>query len=222
MFKTGNSSIDYLLVVIIFLPLFSALLIFGRKLYLQEPLNFLLIVCLLSFFKGLLELTYPLTKENLYIINKIFSLILLLLLVPCFRPRLNARYRYILDILLTALLTLAITYWSLVDWERPSPGIDTLLNAFLGMVILVSLPTIIRTSSLQIFRSPLFWIGSGTLFYILLYLLLEGIGCCRPLPSPPDPEKRLFLLLADLVKYSFYLIAASATKPSSAALPRTQ
>jgi hypothetical protein len=222
MFKTGNSSIDYLLVVIIFLPLLPALLIFGRKLYLQEPLNFLLIVCLLSFFRGLLELTYPLTSENQYVINKIFSLILLLLLVPCFRPHLSARYRHILDILLSALLTLAITYWSLMDWERPSPGIDALLNVFLGMLILVSSPMVIRTGSLQIFRSPLFWIGSGTLFYILLYLLLEGIGsCCRPLTSPPDPEKRLFLLLADLVKYSFYLIAAISTKPSLE-LPRTQ
>jgi len=221
MFKTGNSSIDYLLIVIIFLPLFPALLIFGRKLYLQEPLNFLLIVCLLNFLRGLLELTYPLTRENQYVINKIFSLILLLLLVPCFRPPLNARYRYILDILLSALLTLSITYWSLMDWGKPGPDIDALLNGFLGMLILVSLPMIIRTSSLQIFRSPLFWIGSGTLFYILIYLLLEGIGCCRPGTSPPDPEKRLFLLLADGVKYSFYLIAVIATKPAPAP-PRTQ
>lgn len=222
MFKTGNSSTDYLLLVIIFLPLLPALLIFGRKLHLHEPLNFLLIVCLLSFLRGILVLTYLPTRENQYIINKIFSLILLLLLVPCFRPYLNARYRYILDILLSATLTLAITYWSLTDWIRPSPGVDTLLNVFLGILILISLPVIIRTSSLQIFRSPLFWIGSGTLFYILLYLLLEGIGsCCRPVASPPDPEKRLFLLLADLVKYSFYLIAVIVTKPSPA-LPRTQ
>ena len=222
MFKTGNSSIDYLLIVIIFLPLFPALLIFGRKLYLQEPLNFLLIVCLLSFFRGLLELTYPLTRENQYVVNKIFSLILLLLLVPCFRPHLNTRYRYMLDILLSALLTLVITYWSLMDWGKSSPGIDALLNVFLGMLILTSLPMIIRTGSLQIFRSPQFWIGIGTLSYILLYLLLEGLGsCCRPIASPPDPEKRLFLLLADLVKYSFYLIAAISTKPSPAP-PRTQ
>ena len=222
MFKTGNSSIDYLLIVIIFLPLFPALLIFGRKLYLQEPLNFLLIVCLLSFFRGLLELTYPLTREDQYVINKIFSLILLLLLVPCFRPHLITRYRHMLDILLSALLTLAITYWSLMDWEKPSPGIDALLNVFLGMLILTSLPMIIRTGSLQIFRSPQFWIGIGTLSYILLYLLLEGLGsCCRPIASPPDPEKRLFLLLADGIKYSFYLIAAISTKPSPA-LPRTQ
>src|SRR5258708_6493620 len=215
MFKTGNSSMDYLLMVIIFLPLIPALVIFGRKLYLQEPLNFLLIVCLLSFFRGLLELTYPLTRENQYLINKIFSLILLLLLVPCFRTNLNIRYRYMLDILLSALLSLVITYWSLMGWEKPSPAIDVVLNVFLGVLILVSLPVVIRTGALQVFRSPLFWIGGGTLFYILLYLLLQGIGsCCRPVPPSPDPEQLLFLLLAELIKYSFYLIAALATKPS--------
>lgn len=208
---------DYLLIVVIFLPLLPVLFIFGRKLYLQEPLNFLLIVCLLSFFRGLLELAYPLTRENQYLINKIFAVILLLLFVPCFRA--NLPYRYILDLLLSAILSLAITYWSLTGWEKPSPAIDALLNSFLGILILVSLPAVIRTGALQIFRSPLFWIGGGTLFYILLYLLLEGIGCCQPVTSPPDPDKRLFLLLADLVKYSFYLIAALATKPS-VVLPR--
>jgi hypothetical protein len=221
MFKTGNSSLDYLLVVITFLPLTAALLLFGRKLYLQEPLNFLFIVCLFGFFQGVLELTYPLSRENQYVIDKVFSLILLLLLVPCFRINLNIRYRYVLDILLSALLSLAVTYWSLKGWEKASPAIDALLNGFLGSLILASLPGVIRTGALQVFRAPLFWIGGGTLFYILLYLLLEGIGCCRPLASPPDPDKRLFLLLAALVKYLFYLTAALSTKPSLA-LPRRQ
>lgn len=216
MFKTGNSSIDYLQVVIIFLPLLPALLIFGRKLYLQEPLNFLLIICLLSFLRGLLELTNTLTWENQSIVNKVFSLILLLLLVPCFRPQLNDRYRHTLDILLSALLTLAISYWSLMGWETPSHGINILLNGFLGVLILMSLPIVVRAKSLQIFRSPLFWMGSGTLFYVLLYLLLEWVGsCCRPISAAPDPEKRLFLLISDLVKYSFYLIAVFSTKPFS-------
>src|ERR1700748_2018108 len=102
MFKTGNSSIDYLLVFIISLPLLPALLIFGRKLYLQEPLNFLLIICLLSFFRELLILTSPQTREDQYVINKIFSLCLLLVLIPCFRANLTTRYRYMLDILLSS------------------------------------------------------------------------------------------------------------------------
>ena len=221
MFKTtGNSSMDYLGMVITFLPLVPALLIFGRRAYLQEPLNFLLIVCLLSFFRGMPEMFYTLTTENQLILNKVFSLTLLLLLVCCFRADLNARYRYGTDVLLSAIIAAAITYWCLKGWGQPCPGIDVLLNSFLGGLILLSLPAIIRTGALQVFRSPLFWIGGGTLFYILLYLMLEGIGsCCRPVALPPDPDKRLFLLLANGVRYLFYLAAAVATKPSPAHPP---
>jgi len=212
----GNSSMDYLLMVITFLPLVPALIIFGRRTYLQEPLNFLLIVCLLSFFKGMPEMIYPLSKENQIVINKIFSLALLLLLVCCFRTILSTRYRWGMDMLLSALLASAIMYWFLRGWVNPSPGIDVLLNSFLGGLILVTMPSIIRVGALQVFGSPLFWIGGGTLFYILLYLMLEGIGsCCRPVALPPDPDKRLFLLLAEGIKYLFYLAAAIATKPFS-------
>ncbi len=137
-----------------FLPLMPALLIFGRKLYLQEPLNFLLIICLLGFFKGFLELAYPLTKESQYTIDKIFSLILFLLLVQCFRANLSTRYRYGVDVLLSAVVSAAISYWVLKGWENVSPIIDILLNVFLGSMIMVSLPAIIRTGALQIFRSP--------------------------------------------------------------------
>ncbi len=216
MLKTGNSFTDYLVLVITFLPLVPALLIFGRKLHLQEPLNFLLILCLLGFFKGLLEVTYSLTKEDQSITNKIFPLAQLLLLIQCFRTGLNTKVRYILDILLAALLSAVITYWSLKGWENASPAVDTLLTGFLGVVILVSLPAIIRTGALLVFRSPLLWIGGGTLFYILLDLLVEGIAsCCRLTTSASDPDKQLFLLLADLVKYLLYLVAVLAiTKPS--------
>lgn len=204
-----------LAIVIAFLPLFSALLIFGRKLYLQEPLNFLLTICLLSFFKGMLDLYYPLTKENEYVISKLFSLALLLLLVPCFRPDFTGRSRYILDLSLAALLSFAITSWTLLGWNKAIPAIDAILNTYIALLILASLPMVIRNGALQVLQAPRFYIGGGTLFYILLYLLLEGLGsCCRPIASPPDPDKHLFVLLAEGVKYIFYAAAAVLTRPS--------
>jgi hypothetical protein len=209
-----------LAIVIAVLPLLSALLIFGRRLYLQEPLNFLLTISLLSFFKGMLDLCWPLTKENQYVLSKLFSLALLLLLVPCFRPAFNNRSRYMLDITLTALLSFAITAWSLMGWTKAIPAIDTTLNVFVALLILTSLPTVIRNGALGVLQSPRFYIGTGTLFYILLYLLVEGIGsCCRPLASPPDPDKHLFVLLAEGVKYLFYAAAAALTRPSPAPSP---
>jgi hypothetical protein len=204
----------FLAIVIDFLPLMTALLIFGRKLYLQEPLNFLLTICLLSFFKGILELTYPLTRENQYVIGKLFSLALLLLLIPCFRPDFTGRNRYMLDLSLSALLSFAITAWFLTGWETPNPAIDAILNSFMALLILASLPMIIRNGALQVLQAPRFYIGAGTLFYILLYLLLEGIGCCRPAATAPDTDKHLFVLLAEGVKYLFYAAAAALTRPS--------
>lgn len=204
-----------LAIVIAVLPLSTALLIFGRKLYLQEPLNFLLTICLLSFFKGMLDLYYPLTKENQYVISKLFSLALLLLLVPCFRPDFTSRNRYMLDLSLAALLSFAITSWTLMGWNKANPAIDAILTIFLGLLILTSLPMVIRNGALQVLQAPRFYIGGGTLFYILLYLMLEGLGsCCRPVASPPDPDKHLFVLLAEGVKYLFYAAAAMLTRPS--------
>jgi len=204
-----------LAIVITCLPLLSALLIFGRKLYLQEPLNFLLTICLLSFFRGMIELGWPLTKENQYIINKLFSLALLLLIVPCFRPDLNGRNRYMFDLSLAALLSFTITCWSLLGWNKANPAIDVTLNTFLALLILASLPAVIRNGALHVLQAPRFYIGTGTLFYIFLYLLLEGIGsCCRPLTSPPDPDKHLLVLLAEGVKYLLYAAAAGLTRPS--------
>ncbi|MBS1604127.1 MAG: hypothetical protein JST42_15770 [Bacteroidetes bacterium] len=209
-----------LAIVITVLPLLSALLIFGRKLYLQEPLNFLLTICLLSFFRGMLELAWPLTnwpltKENQFIITKLFSLALLLLLVPCFRPDLNGRNRYLLDLSLTALLSFAITCWSLLGWNKANPAIDAIFNTFLALLILASLPAVIRNSALHVLQAPRFYIATGTLFYIFLYLLLEGIGfCCRPAASPSDTDQHFFVLLAEGVKYLFYTAAAALTRPS--------
>ena len=204
-----------LAIVITVLPLLSALLIFGRKLFLQEPLNFLLTICLLSFFRGMLDLGLPLTKENQYVLSKLFSLALLLMLIPCFRPDFTGRSRYMLDLSVAALLSFTITAWSFMGWSKANPAIDATLNIFLAILILASLPTVIRNGSLQVLQAPRFYIGAGTLFYILIYLLLEGIGaCCRPIASPPDPDKHLFVLLAEGVKYLFYAAAAVLTRPS--------
>jgi hypothetical protein len=208
MYKTGNSFTDYLLLGITFLPLLPALLIFVRKLYGQEPFNFLVVICLLCFLRSFTGLAYPLTQENQYLTNKIFGLLLFLFFILAFRTNLNEKLRYGLNLFLTAFLSVLFTYWSLKGWGGASPVTDMLLNGFLAVTIGISLATIMRADDLGVFRSPLFWMAGGTLFYILLSLLLEGVGtCCRPLAGPPDPEKRLFLGIADLVRYLSYLAA---------------
>ena len=64
MYKTGNSFTDYIFWGITFLPLLPALLILVRRLYGQEPFNFLAVICLLSFFQSLLGMAYPVQAKD--------------------------------------------------------------------------------------------------------------------------------------------------------------
>jgi hypothetical protein len=207
MIKTGNPFTDFLFTAIVFLPLIPVLLIIGRKLYLEEPLNFLAIICLLGFLETISD-AYPLVRTDQHILHKVFVVLQFLLLVQAFRTNLGSKVQYGLTILLTALLSIALTYWSVKGWGLGSPESDVLFNLFLAGVIGVSGPAVIRTHQLQIFRSPLFWMEAGTLFYISLSLMLLWIGpCCQILDGPQDPEKRLLLVLADAVRYLLYITA---------------
>ncbi len=207
MIKTGNPFTDYLFTLILFLPLIPVLLIFGRKLYLEEPLHFLTLICLLGFLNGI-QGVYPLASGSPNLIHKIFSLLLFLLLFQSFSANLVKNTRWILTILLAALLSGTLTYWSVKGWTLASPESDTLLNISLVGVIALSGPALIRSRPLQIFQSPLFWMEAGTLFYILLSLLMEWIGpCCQPDSLTPDPEKRVLLNLADGLRWLFYTLA---------------
>ncbi|GGB22722.1 hypothetical protein [Puia dinghuensis] len=211
MVNPGNTFTDYLLLGITFLPLLPALLIFVRKLYGQEPLNFLVVICLLCFLRGIIGLAYPLTQVNQFIINKIFTLLLFLFFVLAFRSNLNGKIRYGLSLLLTALLSILFTYWSLKGWDGSSQATEILLNSFLAVLIGISLHAILHNDELGVFHSPLFWMEGGTLFYILLSLMLEGVGNSgHPEVVPSDAEKRLFLGLADLVRYLAYIAAVYA------------
>lgn len=207
MIKTGNPFTDFLFTAIVFLPLIPVLLIIGRKLYLEEPLNFLAIICLLGFLEGISG-AYPLVKTDQHILHKVFVVLLFLLLVQAFRSNLGRKVQYGLTILLTALLSITLTWWSVRGWGLASPEADMLFNLFLAGVIGISGPAVIRTHQLQIFRSPLFWMEAGTLFYISLSLLMQWIGpCCQALEGAQDPEKRLLLALADAVRYLLYITA---------------
>jgi hypothetical protein len=214
MFKTGNSFMGYFLMVTTFLPLVPVILVFLRRIYLKEPFHFLMIICLLGFLDGLIRVSPSLNIDNQYIVHYAFSLLLFLLFVQLFKPYLGTSLKYLLSIFLAAFLSAIITYGTVKGWGvRPFP-IDILLSCALSAIILLALPSIVQAGQLQVFRSPLFWIAGGTLFYLLLFLLLEWIGpCCLPFTPPLDQEKMLFLSIADLVRYLLYVVAGLTYRP---------
>jgi hypothetical protein len=208
MFNTGNSFSDYFLLGVNFLPLFPVLLIIVRRFYGQEPFNFLAVICLLCFLRGFTDLAHSRTRETRDPTHEVLTLLLFVFFVLAFRSNLGGKLRYGLNLFLTALFSILVTFWSQKGWDGGSPMTGMVLNGFLAVLICLSLPIVIRTDELGVFHSPLFWMESGTLFYICLSLLLEGLGiCCRPLADPLDPEKRLLLGLADMIRYLAYIAA---------------
>jgi peptidoglycan/LPS O-acetylase OafA/YrhL len=190
-----------------FLPLIPLLLIFGRKLYGQEPFSYLAVICLLSFLEGI-TIAYSPVQPDLAILHKIFAILLFLLLIQAFRGSLGTKAQYGLSILLAALVSGLLTYWSVTHWDTDSPGADILLNLVLAAVLAVSGFVIVNDSELRIFRSPLFWIGAGTLFYMIISGLVQEIAeWCQPQVPMQYGEKKLFLNIADGVRYLFYIIA---------------
>ncbi|HEY4335195.1 MAG TPA: hypothetical protein VGM89_04840, partial [Puia sp.] len=172
------------------------------------PYHFLAVICLLCFFQDMLSLVYPRPEAHLYVAGRVLSLLLFVFSFLLFRSNLGGRLRYSLNLLLSALVSSLCTYWTLKGWGEASLVIDLLLSGVLILLLAISLRKIFRNDELGVFRHPLFWIEGGTLFYLLLFLLLEGMGKSGQAAAfAPDPEKRLFLGLASLVRYCSYLVA---------------
>ena len=118
----------------------------------------------------------------------------LILLTQLFKPLLSRKTKDLLNILLVAFLSAIITYFSLEGWslDLSRRWIPFRMALHHRHDQLVSLPPLMKATNLRIFQSPLFWIAGGTLFYFLIFTLLEWVGpCCLPAPRTLPPEKML-------------------------------
>lgn len=198
---TGNSFIDYLFIAITFLPLIPAVLTLFSN-FGKEPFNLILIICLVNFLRDLPTHLHMLTPPDQAVLNNICYPIELFLFARLFRPILTRPARSILTIILVAFLSSLLTWLAVKGFGNSNPGLETLKNGVLLGVILLSLPPIVRSKDLDVFRSPLFWMAGGTLFYLLIILLLEWLSS-----TSPSSENYLFLCLTAFVRYTLYTLA---------------
>jgi hypothetical protein len=203
MFKPGSNFTDYLFIAITFLPLLPAMFILFQKSFGKEPLNLLLIVCLVNFIRDLPIHLYMLNEGDQNIINNVCYPIELILLARLFRATLIKPLREGLTIILVAFLSSLLTWLSIKGWGKDNTILEIIQNAVLIGVVLLSLPSLVRAKGLDIFRSSLFWIAGGTLFYLLIGLLLRLVNPCCPL----NAEGKILLSLATLIRYSLYMLA---------------
>jgi hypothetical protein len=206
--STGTQFANTFFLIIMLLPLAPVLLVFLSGKYDAEPLNFLVLVCLLDLMKGLSDRLSILNTDNQHVIINIVSLLEWVALIQLFKTSMSPFVRRGLNIFLVAFLSSLLTYFFLEGWERHSPVLDTLEGGVMIGVIIVSILPLIRHRMLQIFRSPLFWIAGGTLFYLLLFILVEWAGpCCQPGTDMPTAENSILLSIAGLIRYGLYFQA---------------
>jgi len=203
MFKPGNSFADYLFIAITFLPLLPAALLLFQKSFGKDTLHLLLIICLVDFIRDLPVHLQMLSEDNQSVINNVCYPIELTLLALLFRPILVKPLRDGLTIILVAFLSSLFTWLTIKGWENNGLYLQILQNAMVIGIILLSLPPLVRSKGLDIFRSPLFWIAGGTLFQLLIILMLKWIN-----PScGSNAEDKIFLSIAALIRYSLYTLA---------------
>lgn len=204
MFTAGNSFADYLFITITFLPLLPAILILFQKSFGKGPLSLLLIICLVSFIRDLPIHLHMLNSEGQTVLRNVCFPIELVLLARLFIPPLAKPLREAVTIILVALLSSMLTWLCIKGWENGTAGLEILQNMLLIGPILLSLPYLVRTKGLEIFRSSLFWIAGGTLFYLIILLLLQGLNAGSTLTA----EDKIVLSIASLIRYSLYVLAA--------------
>jgi len=211
MFKPGNSFADYLFITVTFLPLLPAIFILFQKNFGKSPLDILLIICLVNFIRDLPIHLYMLNWEGQNILNNVCYPIELILFARLFRTTLLKPLREGLTVILVAFLSSMLTWLSIKGWENDTPVLEIIQYSILIGTILPSLPFLVRSKGLDIFRSSLFWIAGGTLFYLFILLLLKWANPGGQL----NAEDKIFLSLAALIRYSLYMLAALPGRDSA-------
>ena len=167
-------------------------------------MDLLLIICLVSFIRDLPIHLYMLNREGQHILNNVCYPIELILLARLFRTTLVKPLREGVTITLVAFLSSMLTWLFIKGWENNAPGLEIIQSGILIGMILLSLPSLVRAKGLDIFRSSLFWIATGTLFYLIILLLLKWANPSGIL----NAEDKIFQSIAALIRYSLYLLAA--------------
>ncbi len=210
MFKTGNSLIDAFSLAVAFLPLLPVLIILLKRIYREEALNFLMLLCLINFIPGFTLQLLEVPDAGKAFIENIFSLLELLILVQIFKPVLPARSKEIVNILAIAFLSAMITFYLLRGISAQKIMPQGLQSGIIIAITLLALASIIKSDNMQVLRYPLFWIATGTLFYFsTLFLISFAHWCCIPQGRHAGRDKLVLLNVAALARYFFYILAAA-------------
>jgi hypothetical protein len=214
--QTGNFFIDNFSQVCIFLPLLPVILIFFRRIYDFEALNFLMIFCLLNFLKGVLLLIPGQLTINRNITYNIFALAELVILLLVLRTLLKGKLRNIFSSFMVVFLSSLLTFYFLKGIAPKREYLEEIQEGIILLFSLLGLFELIEEDNLKIFQSPLLWIIMGTIFYFSISLLVRSIDSLSASARQSSRvANELILDIASLARYIFYLLAGWLYQPAS-------
>lgn len=207
--QTGYIFTDILSIVSIIFPLLPAGIIFIKKTYRHETLNFLMILCLLNFVKNFLLFAPPLNTASLTVIKSIFALLEFVILIQIFSQVLPEKIKMIANILLVAFLSVVITSYLLEGANQRFYALEILKNSIIIFSGILCLARIVESSDLNILNEPLFWISTGSLFYFSISILMHAFSWYyAQMPSESLMQKEILMGIGGLAKYFLYTLAA--------------
>jgi hypothetical protein len=210
MFKTTNSFADGFNGFLVFLPLLPVFLIFWKKLYRHETMNFLMVFCLLQFIQRLCLQINAIPQVSIPAFNNLFSLVYTLLFFFIFKSAFSGRARELLNFFSIAFFSSIMTYYLVKTFNGEKNIILFAEYTFTTVLIIYCLASLVYDDNLHTLQLPIFWIACGTLFFILIHSVTEFTDrLLHPVSEHLEKtiDKIILQDIADFVRYIFYLIA---------------
>lgn len=209
MLRTGNQLLFIFSLVAILLPLVPIAMLLVRE-SIGRPRNIpLIILCFIAFIRQILLTAITPTLADSQFINAVFNIAELIVLALLYQTVLRRKHiKQGLSLLLAVILSTIITMYALEGLAVWGYSIELFLSAFMLLISLVAIYSVIADERSFILHSPVFWIASGTLCYHFIFLLGEGLKNYQ-LPSANTETERFILLAAVyMTRYVFYIVAA--------------
>jgi len=215
MVQTGAITIPYWLTILaLLLPLIPAFIIFFRRAFDQESLNYLVILCLLLFIEQVVLRIPQFSSIDPAKVQPAFRLGEFIVLFWLYRSTMQHNWlKELLSYFLVGFASVVITIFVNRGIDAYAVNIDmaeSITLVFLSILVLLQL---IRIQYIFIFQNPLFWIAGGSLSYYLMAVIIEVMSGNKIITWQDNgTEKEALLLGFSIVRLIFYIIAASIKK----------
>jgi hypothetical protein len=207
MVKTGGSLFIALALVVMLMPLLPPSIIFIRKVWLTAVLNVLRILCLFIFLQHLVTTFLLLQNPFIQAASQLAEFLLVVYLFKLMMPQ--RRAKEIMNMLMASFGSVVVTIYAikgLAVWTNTIAIVQALILVMLAIIILLQL---IGNRDIVLLNEPVFWIAGGIISYFGMVLFMELITSSGTgLSQQIQQEKDLVLLGTDMIRFTFFAIAA--------------